>query len=96
MFKAFFGCASALTVSMAALPAALAETVGPPAANIAQSDSENLHIFSEKTSDRTPGSLKPNRTPGSNIWGAVGVDAARTPFGTSDRTPENHYHPTTN
>lgn len=95
MFKAFFACVSALTVSMAALPAALADTAGPPA-NIAQSHSEDLPILSEKTSDRTPGSFKPNRIPGSNLWGAVGVDAARTPFGTSDRTPENHYHPTTN
>jgi hypothetical protein len=46
----------------------------------------------EKTSDRTPDNPNPDRSPGASITGAVGTEVARTPFGTSDRTPSNHYH----
>ena len=35
----------------------------------------------------------PRRTPGASITGAAGTEVARTPFGTSDRTPSNHYRP---
>ena len=42
---------------------------------------------SGKTSDRTPGENAPARVPGSTSAGAPGTDAARTPEGTSDRTP---------
>lgn len=42
---------------------------------------------SGKTSDRTPGEAAPARTPGSTSAGAPGTDAAKTPEGTSDRTP---------
>jgi hypothetical protein len=43
-----------------------------------------------KTSDRTPGEAAPNRLPGSTKAGAPGADAAQTPEGTSDRTPNNN------
>lgn len=46
-----------------------------------------------KTSDRTPNNSSPDRTPGASFTGATGTDVARTPFGTSDRTPSNHYKP---
>jgi hypothetical protein len=39
----------------------------------------------DKTSDRSPGD--PDRTPGASSTGAAGTDAAKTPSGTSDRTP---------
>jgi hypothetical protein len=42
---------------------------------------------SGKSSDRTPGNPSPARTPNSSATGAAGTDAARTPEGTSDRTP---------
>jgi hypothetical protein len=50
-------------------------------------------LWPEKTSDRTPDNAHPDRTPGASITGAAGTEIARTPFGTSDRTPENHYVP---
>ena len=40
-----------------------------------------------KTSDRSPGDAAPDRTPGASSTGAAGTDAAKTPDGTSDRTP---------
>jgi hypothetical protein len=40
-----------------------------------------------KTSDRSPGNPSPDRTPGASSSGAAGTDAAKTPEGTSDRTP---------
>ena len=40
-----------------------------------------------KTSDRTPDKASPERTPGATDTGAAGTDAAKTPGGTSDRTP---------
>lgn len=46
-----------------------------------------------KTSDRTPNNTSPDRTPGASVTGAAGTDVARTPLGTSDRTPSNHYKP---
>ncbi len=91
MLKMLFTCAATLALSAATLPSAFAATAASPETNIAQAQS----VIPEKTSDRTPGNPAPHRTPGSNIWGAAGVDRAITVFGTSDRTPENHYHPAT-
>jgi hypothetical protein len=41
-----------------------------------------------KTSDRTPGSSSPDRGEGAGTSGAAGTDAAKTPQGTSTRTPD--------
>jgi hypothetical protein len=49
-----------------------------------------------KTSDRTPGDPSPDRTPNATSKGAVGTDAAKTPEGTSDRTPTNPQKPSGN
>ena len=40
-----------------------------------------------KTSDRTPETAAPDRSPGATGTGAAGTDAGQTPTGTSDRTP---------
>jgi hypothetical protein len=40
-----------------------------------------------KTSDRTPETADPDRSPGATGAGAAGTDAGQTPTGTSDRTP---------
>jgi hypothetical protein len=40
-----------------------------------------------KTSDRTPGNASPDRGAGAGTSGAAGTDAAKTPEGTSTRTP---------
>ncbi len=42
-----------------------------------------------KTSDRTPGTESPDRGPGAGTTGAAGTDAAKTPEGTSNRTPDS-------
>jgi hypothetical protein len=41
-----------------------------------------------KTSDRTPGNPSPDRGAGAGTSGAAGTDAAKTPQGTSTRTPD--------
>jgi hypothetical protein len=41
-----------------------------------------------KTSDRTPGTTSPNRTPNASSTGNTGTDAGQTHEGTSDRTPK--------
>ncbi len=41
-----------------------------------------------KTSDRSPGSPSPDRGAGAGTSGAAGTDAAKTPQGTSTRTPD--------
>ncbi|RUP07919.1 hypothetical protein [Hyphomicrobium sp.] len=41
-----------------------------------------------KTSDRTPGTESPDRGAGAGTTGAAGTDAAKTPEGTSNRTPD--------
>ena len=41
-----------------------------------------------KTSDRTPGTDSPDRGPGAGTSGAAGTGAAKTPEGTSTRTPD--------
>jgi hypothetical protein len=42
-----------------------------------------------KTSDRTPNTDSPDRGPGAGTSGAVGTGAAKTPEGTSTRTPDS-------
>lgn len=42
-----------------------------------------------KTSDRTPGTDSPDRGPGAGTTGAAGTGAAKTPEGTSTRTPDD-------
>lgn len=66
-------------LSLAALAPASAETAAP---DLTQVRTKATPLVQEKTSDRTPGA---------SITGAAGTEVARTPFGTSDRTPENHY-----
>lgn len=91
MIKLLFTCVATLALSAATLPSALADTAASNESNIAQAQ----RVLPEKTSDRTPGDPAPHRTPNSNVWGAAGVDRAYTTFGTSDRTPKNHYQPAT-
>ena len=78
--------------SFAALSPALAQTAPPALALVAQATAPVAAL--EKTSDRTPDNPAPQQAPGASVTGAAGTEAARTPFGTSDRTPSNHYsHP---
>ena len=42
------------------------------------------------------GNPSPDRTPNATSKGAVGTDAAKTPEGTSDRTPTNPQKPSGN
>lgn len=86
MLKTLIACGT--LGAIAVLSPAFADTA--PAVTHAQV------IQPEKTSDRTPGDPSPHRTPGASITGAAGTEAARTPDGTSDRTPSNHYRPATN
>jgi hypothetical protein len=86
MLKTLIVCAA--LGAIAVLSPAFADTA------LAARDAQVIHP--EKTSDRTPGNPSPHRTAGASITGAVGTEAARTPDGTSDRTPSNHYHPATN
>jgi hypothetical protein len=79
-------------LSFAALSPGLAQT-GPQSLTLVKAQSESPAVGAEKTSDRTPDNPVPQRTPGASITGAVGTEVARTPFGTSDRTPSNHYNP---
>lgn len=80
-------------ISFAALSPALAQTA-PPALALVEAQATAPVAALEKTSDRTPDNLAPQRAPGASITGAAGTEVARTPFGTSDRTPSNHYsHP---
>jgi hypothetical protein len=51
---------------------------------------------SEKTLGCTPDNVAPCRAAGAGIYGAAGTAIGKTPDGTSDRTPSNHYHPATN
>lgn len=72
----------------------LAAPYGAAVADPARSgDGVAARAAMSKTSDRTPDNPAPHRTPGASITGAAGTDLARTPFGTSDRTPSNHYRP---
>ena len=88
MFR-LIACTAAF--SFAALSPASAQSA-PPALTLVKAQAST--VAPEKTSDRTPDNPAPQRTPGASITGAVGTEVARTPFGTSDRTPSNHYsHP---
>ncbi len=76
--------------SFAALTPAFAQSAAPALTLVAAQASTQV----PKTSDRTPDDPAPHRTPGASITGAAGTEVARTPYGTSDRTPSNHYsHP---
>ena len=69
--------------------------VSPAFAQASDAPSTKLGVAA-KTSDRTPDNPSPSRTPGASLTGAVGTDVGQTPYGTSDRTPSNHYRPPTN
>lgn len=85
--------AFAAALSFAAVSPALAQSA-PTTMMWAETEAAVQVQVPEKTSDRTPDNPAPNRTPGASITGAAGTDVARTAFGTSDRTPSNHYiHP---
>ena len=86
MFRTI-ACAAAL--SFVALSPVFAETATP---NLTLVKAPVSTTVPEKSSDRTPANPHPDRTPGASITGAAGTEVARTPFGTSDRTPSNHYH----
>lgn len=86
---------TAITTVAFALPA-LAESSQVDAHTTALRHGDSgLSDIAIKTSDRTPGDRTPQRTPGATIYGAPGTEVARTPDGTSDRTPSNHYHSAT-
>lgn len=85
--------ASATVLFFGALSPALAQTASPTV-KVVEAQASGASAAAEKTSDRTPDNPRPQRTQGASITGAVGTEVARTPFGTSDRTPSNHYiHP---
>lgn len=91
MFRTLFACTAAF--SFAALSPAVAQTA-PSAVKLVEVQASAPSALSQKTSDRTPNDPNPHRTPGASTTGAVGTEVARTPDGTSDRTPSNHYnHP---
>lgn len=95
MFKVLLPCAASLALGAATLTSALAETA--PSNALIPVQTQSTSVQANKTSDRTPGDVTPRRTAGANLWGTAGVDAAHTPFGTSDRTPDkHHHHPATN
>jgi len=84
--------ACAAAISFASLSPAFAEAGAP---DLTVVKAQAFTLAPEKTSDRTSDNPHPDRAPGASITGAAGTEVARTPFGTSDRTPSNHYsHPT--
>ena len=93
MFKTLFTCITALTLG--AVSPALAQS-GPSATKAVEAQVQRASTLPLKTSDRTPGDPTPARTPGASIFGAAGTEVGKTPDGTSDRTPSNHYRPPTN
>jgi len=84
MFRVIIAAAAMLSFGAIGSQWASAETPAPVGQNA-----------SDKTSDRTPGNLTPDRTQGANRSGAVGADAGQTSQGTSDRTPAAHVATTT-
>jgi hypothetical protein len=87
MLKAIFVVSAALALATAGLSPALAQASDAPSTKLG---------VAAKTSDRTPDNPSPSRTPGASLTGATGTEAGQTPYGTSDRTPSNHYRPPTN
>jgi hypothetical protein len=88
MLKTLVACGALGAIAL--LSAAFADTTSADKVTGAQA------FVPAKTSDRTHDNPSPNRTSGASITGAAGTEVARTPYGTSDRTPSNHYHPATN
>ena len=86
MIKGIF-VVSALTLATLGLSPAFAQASDAPSTKLG---------VAAKTSDRTPDNASPSRTPGASLTGAVGTEVGQTPYGTSDRTPSNHYRPPTN
>jgi hypothetical protein len=84
--------AVALTAAPALAQNNAANPAKPGASSESPTDASNQQ--QGKTSDRTPGNPSPDRTPNATSKGAVGTDAAKTPEGTSDRTPTNQTSPT--
>jgi hypothetical protein len=84
MLRSLFVAATMLVFGAADLSSAIAQT--PSASN----------TLAQKTSDRTPGNVAPERTPGASRTGAAGTEAGQTVYGTSDRTPSKHYQTPSN
>lgn len=76
MFKGNILAAAPFGFRAAAVELASAESPAPAKQNANE----------DKASDRTRGSLTPDRTQGANRSGAAGADAGQTSQGTSDRT----------
>ena len=87
MIKVIFVVSAALTLATPGLSPAFAQASDAPSTKLG---------VAAKTSDRTPDNPSPSRTPGASLTGAVGTEVGQTPYGTSDRTPSNHYRPPTN
>jgi hypothetical protein len=83
-------------MTLTAAPA-LSESTNPPKSGASsESPADPSAQPQGKTSDRTPGDPSPDRTPNATSKGAVGTDAAKTPEGTSDRTPTTTQKPSDN
>ena len=85
MFKGIILAAAMFSFGAAGVELASAESPAPAGQNANE----------DKTSDRTPGDLTPDRNQGANRSGAAGADAGQTAEGTSDRTPAPHAATTT-
>jgi hypothetical protein len=85
MFKTIQILAFCAGVTALSLPA-LAQTTptNPPAS----AEEGSTAVPQGKTSDRTPNDPSPDRTPNATSAGETGTDKAKTPEGTSDRTPK--------
>jgi hypothetical protein len=79
----------ALCAGVTALsPPALAQTT--PANPPTSAGEGGAAVPQGKTSDRTPNDPSPDRTPNATSAGETGTDKAKTPEGTSDRTPKEN------
>jgi len=84
---------AATAVTCLTASAALAESSDKTKKDLEMNSGANAGASSGeqgKTSDRTPGKADPQRTEGSTKSGAAGTDAAQTPEGTSDRSPNKN------
>ncbi len=88
--------AATLALTLSGLSAAFAELSTSPDTTTGTSTESGASTPDGKTSDRTPGDPSPARTPNATEKGAVGTDAAQTPEGTSDRTPNKQDAPSDN
>jgi hypothetical protein len=76
-------CAGVVALSLPAM-AQTSPSTNPPAS----AGEGSTAVPQGKTSDRTPGDPTPDRTPNATSAGETGTDKAKTPEGTSDRTPK--------